>query len=106
MHHSVSKPGEAIDLVAFVNGLPIFTFELKNNITKQTVDDVERYQRDRDPREPLFGFGRTLAHFAVDDQRVKLCTELNTDYLWLRCRSQPTRPDPRRVCGRLRRVSR
>ncbi|MDK7332958.1 type I restriction endonuclease, partial [Lactobacillus crispatus] len=59
VHHSVSKPGDAIDLVAFVNGLPIFTFELKNNITKQTVEDaVAQYHRDRDPRDPLFGFGR------------------------------------------------
>ena len=57
----------AIDLVVFVNGLPIFTFELKNNITKQTVEDaVAQYQRDRDPRDLLFGFGRTLAHFALD----------------------------------------
>lgn len=83
VHHSVSKPGDAIDLVAFANGLPIFTFELKNNITKQTVEDaVEQYQRDRDPREPLFGFGRSLAHFAVDDQRVKFCTELKGKSSW------------------------
>lgn len=83
VHHSVSKPGESIDLVAFVNGLPIFTFELKNNITKQTVDDaVAQYQRDRDPREALFGFGRTLAHFALDDQRVKFSTELKGKASW------------------------
>ena len=83
MHHSVSKPGDAIDLVAFVNGLPIFTFELKNNITKQTVEDaVAQYQRDRDPRDPLFGFGRTLAHFALDDQRVKFSTDLKGKSSW------------------------
>ncbi|GFG85745.1 type I restriction endonuclease subunit R [Mycolicibacter algericus] len=83
VHHSISKPGDAVDLVAFVNGLPIFTFELKNNITKQTVEDaVEQYQRDRDPRDPLFRFGRTIAHFAVDDQRVKFCTELKGKSSW------------------------
>jgi len=83
VHHSISKPGEAIDLVAFVNGLPILTFELKNNITKQTVEDaVEQYQRDRDPRDSLFGFGRTIAHFAVDDQRVKFCTDLKGKSSW------------------------
>lgn len=83
VHHSVSKPGDAVDLVAFVNGLPVFTFELKNNITKQTVEDaVEQYQHDRDPRDPLFGFGRTLAHFALDDQRVKFCTELKGKSSW------------------------
>lgn len=83
VHHSVSNPGDAVDLVAFVNGLPIFTFELKNNITKQTVEDaVQQYQRHRDSRDPLFGFGRTIAHFAVDDQRVKFCTELKGKSSW------------------------
>lgn len=83
VHHSVSNPGDAVDLVAFVNGLPIFTFELKNNITNQTVEDaVQQYQRDRDPREPLFGFGRTIAHFALDDQRVRFCTELKGASSW------------------------
>ncbi|MEN2736918.1 DEAD/DEAH box helicase family protein [Microbacterium sp. X-17] len=83
VRHSVSNAADAVDLVAFVNGLPVFTFELKNNITKQTVEDaVVQYQRDRDPRDPLFGFGRTIAHFAVDDQRVKFCTELKGNASW------------------------
>ncbi|WP_211222693.1 type I restriction endonuclease subunit R [Gulosibacter molinativorax] len=83
VHHSISKPGDAIDLVASVNGLPVFTFELKNSITKQTVDDaVQQYQRDRDPRDPLFGFGRTIAHFALDDQRVKFSTQLKGKASW------------------------
>lgn len=83
VHHSVTNTGDAVDLVAFVNGLPVFTFELKNNITKQTVDDaVQQYQRDRDPREPLFAFGRTIAHFAVDDQRARFCTELKGTSSW------------------------
>lgn len=83
IHHSVSNPGDAVDLVAFVNGLPIFTFELKNNITNQTVEDaVQQYQRDRDPREPLFAFGRTIAHFALDDHRARFCTELKGTSSW------------------------
>ncbi|WP_430592509.1 type I restriction endonuclease subunit R [Humidisolicoccus flavus] len=83
VHHSVSNPGDAVDLVAFVNGLPIFTFELKNNITNQTVEDaVQQYQRDRDPRELLFAFGRTIAHFALDDQRARFCTELKGASSW------------------------
>ncbi|MGP5128254.1 type I restriction endonuclease subunit R [Brachybacterium tyrofermentans] len=83
VHHSVSNPGDAVDLVAFVNGLPIFTFELKNNITNQTVEDaVQQYQRDRDPREPLFAFGRTIAHFALDDHRARFCTELKGASSW------------------------
>lgn len=83
VHHSVSNTGDAVDLVAFVNGLPVFTFELKNNITNQTVEDaVQQYQRDRDPREPLFAFGRTIAHFALDDQRVRFCTQLKGASSW------------------------
>lgn len=83
VHHSVSNTGDAVDLVAFVNGLPVFTFELKNNITNQTVEDaVQQYQRDRDPREPLFAFGRTIAHFALDDQRARFCTQLKGASSW------------------------
>jgi type I restriction enzyme, R subunit len=55
----------------------VATFELKNRLTKQTVADaVEQYRRDRDPREPLFAFGRCMVHFAVDDQEVRMCTHL------------------------------
>lgn len=83
LHYSGTDTGLALDLVAFVNGLPVHTFELKNNITKQTVDDAEQqYKTDRDPREPLFAFGRCIAHFAVDDQRVRFCTELKGKKSW------------------------
>ena len=55
----------------FINGLPVATFELKNSLTKQTVEDaVEQYKRDRAPREKLFEFGRCAAHFAVDSARA------------------------------------
>jgi type I restriction enzyme R subunit len=68
----------ALDLCVFINGLPVITFELKNQLTKQTVDDaVEQYKNDRDPRELLFQFKRCMVHFAVDDARVKFCTKLD-----------------------------
>lgn len=67
----------------FVNGLPLFTFELKNRLTKQTVHDaIEQYKRDRDPREPLFEIGRCVAHFAVDDSEVWFCTHLQGKASW------------------------
>ena len=73
----------ALDLCLFINGLPVATFELKNSLTKQTVDDaVEQYKRDRDPREKLFEFGRCLVHFAVDDHEVRFCTELKGKSSW------------------------
>ncbi|MFW6111467.1 MAG: RNA-binding domain-containing protein [Candidatus Bipolaricaulota bacterium] len=68
---------QAPDLTIFLNGLPIFTVELKNPPTGQTVEDAKRqYKRDRDPREPLFSYNRCLAHFAVDTEEVYMTTEL------------------------------
>ena len=67
----------ALDLVIFLNGLPVMTFELKNKLTKQTVDDaITQYKRDRDARELLFQFGRCAVHLAVDDHQVWMCTKL------------------------------
>src|SRR5665647_2156640 len=83
LRYSPTATTRALDLAIFINGLPVATFELKNNITKQTVEDaVEQYKRDRDPREILFGFGRCMAHFAVDDQRVRFCTRLTGKSSW------------------------
>ncbi|EJO5347352.1 type I restriction endonuclease subunit R [Clostridium botulinum] len=66
-----------IDCVIFLNGLPIITCEFKNNLTKQNLDDaVYRYEIDRNPKEPLFEFGRCMVHFAVDDNEIKMCTKL------------------------------
>jgi type I restriction enzyme, R subunit len=73
----------ALDLCLFINGLPIATFELKNSLTKQTVQDaVEQYKRDRDAKELLFQFGRCIAHFAVDDHEVRFCTHLKGKASW------------------------
>ena len=67
----------SLDLVLFLNGLPIFTVELKNPLTGQTVEDaIRQYRTDRDPREPLFAPGRCLAHFAVDSDLVYVTTHL------------------------------
>lgn len=68
----------SIDLVLFVNGLPVFTSELKNPMTGQDVyDAVVQYRRDRNPKgEPFLQFGRCLAHFAVDPNFVQVATKL------------------------------
>ena len=77
LRYSGDETQRALDIALFVNGLPVFTFELKNNLTKQTVDDaVEQYRRDRNPREKLFELGRCVAHFAVDESEVRFCTHL------------------------------
>ena len=83
LHYSKDETQLALDLVLFINGLPVATFELKNRLTKQTVEDaVQQYKRDRDPRELLFQFGRCLVHFAVDDQEVRFCTHLKEKASW------------------------
>jgi type I restriction enzyme, R subunit len=83
LRYSRDETQRALDLGLFVNGLPVATFELKNSLTKQTVADaVEQYQRDRDPREKLFEFGRCVVHFAVDDHEVRFCTHLKGKGSW------------------------
>lgn len=73
----------ALDLCVFINGLPVITFELKNQLTKQDIDDaVQQYKDDRDPRETLFSFKRCMVHFAVDDARIKFCTKLAGKDSW------------------------
>lgn len=73
----------ALDFVVFINGLPVATFELKNQLTKQNVDDaVHQYRTDRDPKELIFHFKRCLVHFAVDDDQVKMCTRLTGRSSW------------------------
>ncbi|MDP2661354.1 MAG: type I restriction endonuclease subunit R [Dehalococcoidia bacterium] len=83
LHYSKDETQLALDLALFINGLPVATFELKNSLTKQTVEDaVQQYKRDRDPHELLFQFGRCLVHFAVDDQEVRFCTQLQGKDSW------------------------
>ncbi len=81
--YSLIEARRALDLGLFINGLPVATFELKNSLTKQTVEDaVAQYKRDRDPREKLFEFGRCVVHFAVDDSEVRMCTQLAGKASW------------------------
>ena len=83
LQYSMDATRLALDICLFINGLPVITFELKNQLTKQDVDDaVEQYKTDRDPRELLFQFKRCLVHFAVDDARIKFCTKLDGKSSW------------------------
>ena len=83
LRYSRDETQRALDIGLFINGLPVLTFELKNSLTKQTVDDaVQQYQRDRNPREKLFELGRCVAHFAVDESEVRFCTHLRGKASW------------------------
>ena len=83
LRYSRDEAQRALDIGLFINGLPVFTFELKNSLTKQTVDDaVWQYRKDRNPREKLFQFGRCIAHFALDEREVRFCTHLKGKASW------------------------
>lgn len=76
--YSKYHPGNEIDMVIFINGLPLFTIELKNPATHQTAryDGQKQYREDRDPRDILLKFARCLAHFTLDKDEVFFTTRL------------------------------
>ncbi len=79
LHYSL-KNENSIDMVLFVNGVPIVTMELKNELTGQNFKHSEnQYKKDRDPNEPLLKFKRCIVHFCVDNDRVTMTTELKGD---------------------------
>lgn len=74
------KNKKSLDIVTFINGLPVISFELKNELTKQNVNDaIKQYKKDRDPNEEIFRFGRLVVNFAVDTEEVWMCTQLKEE---------------------------
>ena len=83
LQYSRFSPRLALDICIFLNGLPIITMELKNQLTKQNYKDaIKQYKNDRNPIEPLFSFKRCIVHFAVDDNEAWMCTNLKGDKSW------------------------
>ena len=78
LHHSKKHPNDSIDLVFFVNGMPVATAELKTDNTQSIDDAVWQYRNDRLPQgEPLLKFGRgALVHFAVSNNEIQMTTKL------------------------------
>lgn len=74
-----TKNENELDLVLFLNGIPVATVELKNPLTNQTVEDaMKQYKFDRDKDDPIFRFKqRALVHFAVDPNLIYLTTKLD-----------------------------
>ncbi|MEA2118979.1 type I restriction endonuclease subunit R [Halovibrio sp. HP20-50] len=80
VHHSLSNPNESVDMVLFVNGLPIATLELKNAWTNQTARyHGQKQYRDRDASQPLMQFGRVLVHMTADTDEAWMATKLSGD---------------------------
>ena len=79
IRYSTLNPREEIDMVVFINGLPIATMELKNHWTGQNakVHGQNQYKTKRDITQPLLNFGRCVVHFAVDTDEVYMTTKLD-----------------------------
>ncbi|ODT23720.1 DEAD/DEAH box helicase family protein [Microbacterium sp. SCN 69-37] len=78
VHYSAKHPNKALDLVLFVNGIPVATIELKTDFTQAIGNAVDQYRFDRSPAgEPLFGFAkRSLVHFVVSNSEMRMTTKL------------------------------
>jgi type I restriction enzyme R subunit len=85
--HFSTTDARSIDLVLFINGLPVATLELKTDFTQSIDNAIEQYKKDRNPdgtykgvkgvRQPLLGFGnRAFVHFAVSNSEVAMTTRL------------------------------
>ena len=70
------KSSQSIDMVLFLNGIPIVTIELKNALTGQYAESAIKQFRGRDPNEKLFQFKRCLVHFALGSEKVFMTTKL------------------------------
>lgn len=71
---------QSIDTVIFLNGIPLCSIELKNQLTNQSVEDaITQYKNDRDPTNKLLKFNRCLVHFGVDNDQVVMTTNLNKE---------------------------
>lgn len=86
IRYSITNPLQEIDMVLFINGIPLVTLELKNPWTGQTAryHGQKQYRNDRDTTQPLLQFGRCLVHMAVDTDEVYMTTKLagkNTFFL-------------------------
>lgn len=66
--------GNRLDLVIFINGIPISTIELKNTFSQGVENAIEQYKKDRDSREPLFK--NCLVHFAMSNEKIYMSTKL------------------------------
>ena len=75
LEYENKENGNRLDLVIFINGIPISTIELKNTFSQGVDNAIKQYKFDRDPREQLFK--NCLVHFAMSDESIYMTTKLN-----------------------------
>ena len=69
------EKGNRLDIVIFINGLPIITIELKDTFSQGVERAIKQYKEDRDPREKIFQ--NCLVHFAMSDEKIFMATKLD-----------------------------
>lgn len=74
LEYQKREHGNRIDLVIFINGVPISTIELKDTFSQGVENAIKQYKTDRDPRERLFK--NCLVHFAMSDEKIYMTTKL------------------------------
>ena len=74
LEYEDKEKGNRLDLVIFINGIPISTIELKNTFTQGVTNAINQYKNDRDPREAIFR--NSLVHFAMSNEKVYMTTKL------------------------------
>ena len=85
-YSKVERP--ALDMGIFINGLPIATFEFKNRLTKQTVEDaVQQYKSDRDPKSCCSSSAAVWSTLRSMIKKVRMCTHLRNGTIRGSCRS-------------------
>lgn len=81
MEEVYASDEERIDLVIFLNGIAIMTFELKCNVAGQSYEDaIYQYRTDRNPKTRLFLFkAGSFVNFAMDLEQVYMTTKLDEE---------------------------
>jgi len=86
--HCSTATNHSLDVVLFVNGLPVATLEVKTDFTQSATDAINQYKTNRpvkrDPvtgkPQPMFGFGtRAMVHFAVSNDEMWMTTQVARD---------------------------
>ena len=82
--YSTQNPSLEIDMVIFINGLPIIAIELKNSAMSgygqsAKYHGINQYKKDRDPKDRLLNFARCLVHFTFDTDEAYMSTKLDSD---------------------------
>ncbi|MEJ5914497.1 type I restriction endonuclease subunit R [Pseudokineococcus sp. 1T1Z-3] len=85
--HFSTADTRSVDLVLFVNGLPVATLELKTDFTQSVTEAIQQYRKKRQPKDPKTGHAQplltpgrgALVHFAVSNSEVWMTTQLRGD---------------------------